>query len=272
MGDTHSFNVDVAKEVGVNAAILLQSVKWWCEKNRANNKNYHEGLWWTYNSVKAWQELYPYLGKSAIATALKKLEERGYIKTGNYNKSAYDRTTWYAITESGLAFYGSSIYRKSEMEEPEIENPKTKNGEPIPVTLQIQDTVTNQSTTKERKKSVETFDSIINERTENQELRRAIMEFVKMRQRIKKPLTDYALKLRLNKLWKLGKTDEERIAIVNQSVGACWQDFFELKDYGQSAQRGRSNGGFEISEQAKRDFGFDGYAYDGPMETTVIYH
>ncbi len=125
---------------------------------------------------------------------------------------------------------------------------------------------------KERKKPAETFDSIIAEKTNNEDLRTALMEFVRMRQRIKKPLTNYALKLRLNKLWKLGKTDEERIAIVNQSVGACWQDFFELKDYGQSTSRGRSGTIFEISEQAKKDFGFDGYAYDGPMETTVIYH
>ena len=82
---------------------------------------------------------------------------------------------------------------------------------------------------KERRKPVETFDSIIAERTDNPELVEAIGEFIRMRSRIKKPLTNYALKLRLKTLWKLGKTDEERIAIVEQSVGACWQDFYELK-------------------------------------------
>lgn len=83
---------------------------------------------------------------------------------------------------------------------------------------------------KERKEKPSTFDMIIAERTDNPELVKAIGEFIRMRSRIKKPLTDYALQLRLSKLWRLGKTDEERIAIVNQSVGACWQDFFELKD------------------------------------------
>lgn len=82
---------------------------------------------------------------------------------------------------------------------------------------------------KERKKP-STFDAIIAERTDNEKLREVIGEFIRMRSRIKKPLTNYALQLRLNKLWRLGSTDEERIAIVEQSVGACWQDFFPLKD------------------------------------------
>ena len=83
---------------------------------------------------------------------------------------------------------------------------------------------------KERKKPAETFDSIIAERTDNPELVEALGEFVRMRTRIKKPLTNYALTLRLNKLWRLGSTDEERIAIVEQSIGACWQDFFPLRE------------------------------------------
>lgn len=82
---------------------------------------------------------------------------------------------------------------------------------------------------KERKK-LSTFDAIIAERTDNEKLREVIGEFIRMRSRIKKPLTNYALKLRLNKLWRLGSTDGERIAIVEQSVGACWQDFYQLKD------------------------------------------
>lgn len=135
--DYHSFSVDVAQEVGVNAAILLQSIKWWCEKNKANGKHCHDGLYWTYNSVKAWQELYPYLGKSAIESALKKLEERGFIKVGNYNKSAYDRTKWYAITDDGLRLFGDSISGNREMDEAESGNPNSETSQPIPVTNQL---------------------------------------------------------------------------------------------------------------------------------------
>lgn len=137
MSDMHSFTVDVAKAVGVNAAILLQSIKWWCLKNRANGKHYHDGLYWTYNSTKAWHELYPYIGKGAINSALKKLEDGGYVRTGNYNKSAYDRTKWYAITEEGLALFGESIYRNQKMDEPETENGTGETEKPIPDTLPV---------------------------------------------------------------------------------------------------------------------------------------
>ena len=137
MSDMHSFNVSVAEQVGVNAAILLQTIKWWCEKNKANDRHEHDGLYWTYNSIKAWQELYPYLGKSAITSALRKLEERGLIVIGNFNRSAYDRTKWYAITEKGLALFGQSISENRKMEGSESENGNGENREPIPDTNQL---------------------------------------------------------------------------------------------------------------------------------------
>ena len=91
---------------------------------------------------------------------------------------------------------------------------------------------------KERKKP-SAFDAIIAERTDNEKLREVIGEFIRMRSRIGKPLTNYALTLRLNKLWRLGSTDDERIAIAEQSVGAGWQDFYELKE--EPKQKGRLN-------------------------------
>lgn len=96
-----------------------------------------------------------------------------------------------------------------------------------------------QTTKKKERKKLSNFDAIIAERTDNEKLREVIGEFIRMRSRIGKPLTNYALTLRLNKLWRLGSTDEERIAIVEQSVGAGWQDFYELKE--EQKQKGRLN-------------------------------
>ena len=94
---THKFDIDMAQKVGINAAIIYDNLVFWCLKNKANNTNFHDDKYWTYNSVRAWKELFPYLGDSAIKTALKKLEDGGFIESGNYNKSAYDRTKWYSI-------------------------------------------------------------------------------------------------------------------------------------------------------------------------------
>lgn len=94
----HSFEPEIAKQVGVNAAVIYQNIIWWAEKNAANDKHQHDGLWWTYNSISAFSELFPYLTGKQIRIALDKLEEAGLIVSGTFNKSPYDRTKWYAPT------------------------------------------------------------------------------------------------------------------------------------------------------------------------------
>ena len=103
---THSFDVEIAKEVGVNAAVIYENILFWCLKNKANNNNFYDGNYWTYNSVRAWRELFPYMGESAIKGALKKLETHGLITSGNYNKSTYDRTKWYSIIHLAISANG----------------------------------------------------------------------------------------------------------------------------------------------------------------------
>lgn len=123
----HMFDIDVAKQVGIIAAVLFQNIAYWCQHSQANGTNYHDGYFWTYNTVKAFKTIFPYLSSSQIDTGIKKLVDAGLIIKGNYNKSAYDRTTWYAITKNG-----KSIFEKSKMEIAEIENGFTENREPIP--------------------------------------------------------------------------------------------------------------------------------------------
>ena len=94
----HSFDPDIAAQVGLNAAVIYQNVLWWCEKNAANGDNIHDGKAWTYNSVAAFAVLFPYLTAKQIRTALDSLIEKGLVMVGNYNKDARDRTRWYAIT------------------------------------------------------------------------------------------------------------------------------------------------------------------------------
>jgi len=123
----HCFDVDLAKEYGVTEAILLANFEYWIAKNKANGVNYHDGYYWTYNSTKAFSELFPYLTQRQIQTALKNLRDAGILQTANYNQSKYDRTLWYAFTDKGL-----SILHKREMDETEKENGFTDESEPIP--------------------------------------------------------------------------------------------------------------------------------------------
>lgn len=95
----HHFDVDIAKKLGVNAAIIYNNIKFWCLKNKANEKNFYDGNYWTYNSIKAWKELFPYFGEKQIRNALDCLVENNMIICGEYNQNRYDRTKWYGILE-----------------------------------------------------------------------------------------------------------------------------------------------------------------------------
>ncbi len=97
----HSFDIDIAKEYGLNEAIILNNIYFWCEHNRANGLNIHDGDAWTYNTVKAFAELFPYMSERQIYNALKHLENEGLIKTGCYNENPWDRKKWYSVTEKG---------------------------------------------------------------------------------------------------------------------------------------------------------------------------
>lgn len=76
--------------------------------------------------------------------------------------------------------------------------------------------------------------SLIHTDTETEEeglqLDEAWKAYKEMRKKIKKPLTEYAEKLRANDLVKLWATTKERVAILNQSIASWWQDLYELKD------------------------------------------
>jgi hypothetical protein len=123
----HHFDVNLAVEFGVTEAILLNHFDYWIELNRANEKNFYDGRYWTFNSMKAFCEIFPYLSEKKIRNALKHLQDLGLILTGNFNKSAYDRTLWYAFSD-----LAESMLPKGQMDVPKKSNGCSRKGEPIP--------------------------------------------------------------------------------------------------------------------------------------------
>ena len=99
----HSFNPIFAQRYGMVAAVLIHDFAYWTAKNRANGKHMHDGLCWTYNSANAFQVQYPYMSRSQIYGALKKMLNDGLIVKGDYNTDKWVHTPWYAITEKGYA-------------------------------------------------------------------------------------------------------------------------------------------------------------------------
>ena len=127
MNINYCFNCEYAKRFGVDEAIMLENLIFWIKKNKANGKHFHDGRYWTYNSIKAFEELFPFWSKRQIERILKSLEKQNILYTGNYNKSHYDRTKWYAINEKVISFSPNK-----EMEKHETGNENNGTVEPIP--------------------------------------------------------------------------------------------------------------------------------------------
>lgn len=98
----HSLDVEHAKAFGCHEALILQSICFWIKTNKANESHFHDGSTWMYNSVRVWQEFFPYLTRKQIRTALDNLRSYGVLKTANHNKLASDRTLWYALVDESL--------------------------------------------------------------------------------------------------------------------------------------------------------------------------
>lgn len=209
----HHFNVEIAEKYGMLEAVLLNNLYFWISKNRANDKNYHDGHYWTYNSTKALHKLFPYASERRIRNAMKHLEDDGLLLTGNYNQSAYDRTMWYALTETAI-----SILQNRQMEESKMSNENSKNVTPIPYN--------------------KTDNKTDIYRDVPDGLRQAFMEWAAMRAKIKKPIiTKNTVTRALNALKKLSEDEACQIAIINQSTDHCWQSFYALKEEDENAER-----------------------------------
>lgn len=88
---------------------------------------------------------------------------------------------------------------------------------------------------KERKKPIYDACSVIQERYHSPKLIDAWMAFLEMRKSKKKPVsTERALTLLIKDLDKYGQTDDQKIAVLEQSVKNSWQGLYPLKgnDYG----------------------------------------
>jgi len=69
-------------------------------------------------------------------------------------------------------------------------------------------------------------------RKENKDItvfQQTLLDFIGFRRKIKKPMTDHAIDLLMSELDKLAKTDDEKIAIMNQSILNGWQGVFAIK-------------------------------------------
>lgn len=125
----------------------------------------------------------------------------------------------------------------------------------IPEEIELIPEFSTQSKVKERKlKQIESKEkyigvfALIQEFTNDESLRTALNDFVKMRDKIKKPLTEQAFKILAKKLTGLSQDTETQVKILEESTLNCWQGIFPLKEVKTNEFRTKADTGQDYRE------------------------
>ena len=92
----------LATLIGLNESIVLQQVHYWLRGKEQRQQDYIDGRYWVYNTYEQWQEQFPFWSIMTIRRTMTKLENKGLLIAGNYNKAGFDNTKWYSIDYEAL--------------------------------------------------------------------------------------------------------------------------------------------------------------------------
>lgn len=249
-------------------AVLLNQFVYWSERvkdfdtfiEQENKRALDHGLTqqditggWLYKTAEELsEETMLGLSVASMRTHIKALIDFGYISERNNPKYKWDRTKQYrvnlveiakALSEKGYNLEGYKIelpFLKIKNGALETKNGNNENSNAIPDTItDITSDINNKK--KESKKVTQprstNYKHIIDENIKDEEIKDLIWEFIKMRQMKKKPLTDFALKRQINKLFKLSTQPEEQKAIIEKTIVKNWDEFYSLNQSDKQATK-----------------------------------
>lgn len=99
----HSFDIDIAQAVGVNAALIYEHLKYYCDLKAEAGEDIYEGKAWVYYSFTKLNEKHPYMSRNQVRYAIEKLQEQGLIERRNdLNNFKYDHTCWWTVAREGV--------------------------------------------------------------------------------------------------------------------------------------------------------------------------
>lgn len=131
MQEYHSFKVELAtklldngKQVGVENAIFLQDIAYWCDYNKSSGADFIDGRYWTFSTMEELSERHPYWTQKQLRRIITNCEESGLLISGNYNQNAYDRTKWYTVSDDVIGILSGKLTRPNG----QIHLPKWANG------------------------------------------------------------------------------------------------------------------------------------------------
>lgn len=239
---SHMFNVQDAIDHGIEKAAIIYNFCFWLDHNRANNKNLHDGYYWTYNTAEALAELMPYISSSKMARLLRELHKDGIILVANYNKKGYDRTKWYSMPCYASLFKNEQCnFQITTMDSSDLNNASSKFEQTIPnINTDINQIVNTDINTVDIKNKKVTSKKAVTKKPDFDPKTYPIPFFVDselwvayhdMRNTKKRPAlaTKYACKLIVENLTKFNEKGLDANQSLENSIRNSWIDVFEPK-------------------------------------------
>lgn len=225
-------NKALAKEIGLESAVVLGALvskhKYWSDRGELK-----DGFF--YSTVEDLKESV-FLSAYSQREAIKKLQENNLIEV---KKMGLPSRRYIKINVETLENMLNDKSLKNlttcdkEISQQEVKNFDTNNNRINKNTEQEQ--IREEERKKEPRK--QTYDDVLDSEcliSLNTDLRDTFLEFIKMRNLIKKPLTDRALKLIISKTKELANGNPDVMQqILEQSIQNSWQGVFALKDENQ---------------------------------------
>lgn len=244
----HSFDIDVAKEYGILEAVLVRNFQYWILKNKANGVHCVNEHYWTYNSISALQDLFPYATAKQIRKAIDGLVEKSVLVKGHLSENPNDRTNWFAFADEK-----KWIVQKGQMDLPEKANGFAPEGKCI-INTPSSNTNNKPNNTPpypplkgERiPKSLEANLKDVSQLQYDDEFKSILYEWLEYKsQKGQTYKGKKSIPILAKKLYKLsGGNNATAKLIVEQSMANNWSGLFALKDEQAHAPQ---NGGLVIS-------------------------
>lgn len=207
----------LAKAIGLNEAVFLQQLHYWL----GVSKFVRDEKKWVYNTYDEWLDQFKYMSLSTLKRIIKSLKDQGLLCVEQFDNKRSNQVNYYAINYEVLNKIGEensqTIDSIDEVKMNQCNGSKWTDGlgqnepmdkvkmnqSPLGQNEPICNTRDSQETSQENNKKKNKFDAAQVELPANVN-RDLWIQFVDMRNSIKKPLTENAVKLLINKLIGFG--------------------------------------------------------------------
>lgn len=243
----------LAKAIGLNEAHLLQQLHYWLDHSQTT----HDGKRWIYKTYQKWKEQdFPFWSVDTIKRTKKSLEDKNLIITAKIASNSFNRVNYYTINYAELKKFEDKmladrvVVDKGKMPQSEVAECHQDEGK-----MPLSDGGKMHSCLREEQESNEenNKDILIGEKTEvkSKPASKSVAKKAKfdpssfltpffidkelwaayhdMRAILKKPATEYACKLLVNKIMAIHDSGFDANEAIENSVIKSWISIYQPK-------------------------------------------